>query len=112
MLVALTGTCPLCSRDLRVRRRRADNEPFVGCSGYPNCSYTTDYDVALEQLHDELEQLHDELERVRGHSSAPASVHRQLRDLVFRFHPDRAGAAVSTTEVVAALNDLLDQTRK
>lgn len=104
MVVALTGTCPLCNRDLRVRRRRADNEPFIGCSGYPACTYTTDYDVALEQLHDELEQL-------RGGSGKSNGVRRQLRDLVFRFHPDRAGCSVSTHDVVAALNDLLDQTR-
>lgn len=105
MVVVLTGKCPLCDRDLRVRRRRADNEPFVGCSGYPSCSYTTDYDVALEQLYDELE-------RSKHQSGPPVSVRRQLRDLVFRFHPDRAGDSVSSTEVVAAINDLLDQTRK
>jgi ssDNA-binding Zn-finger/Zn-ribbon topoisomerase 1 len=109
MVVALTGTCPLCNRDLRVRRRRADNEPFVGCSGYPSCTYATDYDVALERLHDELERL-------RNGGAAPSSerrsgMRRQLRDLVFRFHPDRAGPSVSTHDVVAALNDLLDQTR-
>lgn len=102
VVVALTGTCPLCGGDLRVRRRRSDNEPFVGCSRYPGCHYTTDYDVALELLHDELE---------RNKSGAPASVRRQLRDLVFRFHPDRAGDSVSTTEVVAAINNLLDTIR-
>lgn len=106
MSVALTGQCPLCDRELSLRRRRSDGEPFVGCTGYPACRYTCDYDVALERLHFEMEEL-----RRNSKAAAPDSVRRQLRELVFRFHPDRAGGSVSTHDVVAALNELLDQTR-
>lgn len=106
MPVGLTRTCPLCDSILVLRHRGYDNKPFVGCVGYPACHYTCDYDVTLERLHDEM----DELRRQRK-TAAPASVRRRLRDLVFRFHPDRAGRSVSTHDVVAALNELLDQTR-
>lgn len=106
MPAVLTGTCPLCDGELRVRRRRADNEPFVGCVGYPACRYTADYDVVLENLHDEVKEL-----RRSTKAAAPDSVRRRLRELVFRFHPDRAGASVATHDVVAALNELLDRTR-
>lgn len=106
MTVALTGTCPLCDRDLALRYRRSDRQPFVGCVGYPACHYTCDYDVVLERLHDEMEEL-----RRHSKAAAPESVRKRLRELVFRFHPDRAGASVATHDVVAALNELLDRTR-
>ena len=34
-------TCPTCGQPLRIRFAR--NGPFMGCSGYPACSFTSDY---------------------------------------------------------------------
>ena len=35
-------TCPSCSKPLTIRLSR--NGPFLACSGYPQCSYTSDYE--------------------------------------------------------------------
>jgi len=34
--------CPRCSRPLKIRFSR--NGPFLACSGYPECSFTSDYE--------------------------------------------------------------------
>ena len=36
--------CPLCSSPMVKRYRRADGEPFAGCSDYPTCKNIVDYD--------------------------------------------------------------------
>ena len=42
--------CPRCSRPLAIRLSR--NGPFLACSGYPQCSFTSDYE------RDEKGQIH------------------------------------------------------
>lgn len=42
----LDEACPDCGRPLAVRNGRRG--PFVGCTGYPGCRYTRDYDPAKE----------------------------------------------------------------
>ncbi len=32
--------CPACGQTMRLMRRKRDNSPFWGCSGYPGCSET------------------------------------------------------------------------
>jgi ssDNA-binding Zn-finger/Zn-ribbon topoisomerase 1 len=32
--------CPKCSLPLNLKRNRASKVMFLGCSGWPNCSYT------------------------------------------------------------------------
>jgi len=34
---AATFECPLCGSPMKLRRRRVDNEPFMGCEDYPDC---------------------------------------------------------------------------
>ena len=102
MSIALTGECPLCGRVLRTRYRRSDRQPFVGCTGYPDCTYTCDYDDVIERLHDEMEELRQQ---------KPSDDHRELkaklRSVIFDFHPDRAGNSVETHVVTTRLNELL-----
>lgn len=38
--VSSPPTCPKCGAYLRLNRRRNDGDLFIGCSGYPECSYT------------------------------------------------------------------------
>jgi len=110
MPAVLTGTCPLCESRLHVRNRRSDGAPFIGCTSYPACCYTSDYDVTLEHLNDEIDDLRRQLDK-KEKGETPATLRKQLRDLVFRFHPDRAGDTLAAHDVAAALNRLLDQLR-
>jgi len=31
--------CPKCGKKLKLRHRKSDNKPFLGCGGFPNCTY-------------------------------------------------------------------------
>ncbi len=37
-------TCPECGRRLKVRKNGKTGERFIGCTGYPDCRYSRDYD--------------------------------------------------------------------
>ena len=34
--------CPICSKKMRIRHNRMTKKPFLGCTGYPNCTGTID----------------------------------------------------------------------
>lgn len=35
--------CPTCTKPLKLRYRKMDNLPFLGCTGFPDCRYTEPY---------------------------------------------------------------------
>jgi ssDNA-binding Zn-finger/Zn-ribbon topoisomerase 1 len=37
----MDSNCPDCGSQLVVRARRCDGKSFIGCSGFPNCSYSS-----------------------------------------------------------------------
>jgi len=110
MPAVLTGTCPLCDSRLHVRNRHSDGAPFIGCSSFPGCRYTSDYDVTLESIYDEMDELRRKLNDAKQ-CDAAAALKKRLVQLVFRFHPDRAGQTIATHDVVAELNRLVDSLR-
>lgn len=111
----LAAECPVCGRGLRLRRRREDRRPFIGCAGYPSCKFAEDYDevlVAIVAERDRLRReqdslleyattLEDELEEARSEKGADVS--RELKALVYRWHPDRHPEAIPPGEVVGEL---------
>jgi ssDNA-binding Zn-finger/Zn-ribbon topoisomerase 1 len=109
MAVILSGSCPLCGCALLQRRRRVDGAPFLGCTGYPACAYTCDYD-ALQRIYDANAQLQLEVAQLRA-ANDTTTLRRHLRALAFEFHPDRAGEMIKTHDVITAINALLDQMR-
>ena len=38
-LLAPGDECPQCGATMRMRYRKLDNKPFLGCSGFPNCRH-------------------------------------------------------------------------
>lgn len=46
-LFTVVGQCPLCSGTLVLRRRQRDQNPFLGCTNYPDCRFIADYDEAM-----------------------------------------------------------------
>jgi hypothetical protein len=60
----LTGQCPRCGNAL-VTRSPHDQTRFIGCSGFPACTYRGDYDATLHQLRDRLARAEAEVELLR-----------------------------------------------
>ena len=114
---AISTLCPDCNAVLRVRSNRRDGHHFVGCSRYPRCNFTSDYDELIEDLGEKIERLEDWVRYLRGELRdagndrdagmiQSAEVDDKLKGLVFELHPDRRGEAISTTEVTQRINDL------
>lgn len=99
MPVYLCSTCPLCGALMVMRNARKTGDRFLGCSKYPDCRGTTAYDEALGELVEQLAKR------------PPRNKPEDIRRLIYRFHPDRAGATVPTHEVLVALTALLEQAR-
>jgi hypothetical protein len=105
--------CPECGAGLRVRSRHADGERFVSCGDYPRCRWAESIDARSQRLAERVAELEDELadayltigETKNAKAAAPISVvDRELKALVFRWHPDRHPKPVDSTTLVAELN--------
>ena len=117
MAVALVAECPDCGSRLRIRRRRSDRSRFLGCSAWPGCHFTADYDHALEDVWREIESLRAEIRGMRrrerqsprGEVKGADLVRRELRELLFQLHPDRNPEGLDATQVTAVLSALRDR---
>lgn len=87
MTPVFAAVCPECGSGLRLRRRRRDDHQFIGCSGWPECSFACDVVPPADPIREELGDA--------------------LRRLVARWHPDRC-RELTPHEVVAELNGLRD----
>jgi ssDNA-binding Zn-finger/Zn-ribbon topoisomerase 1 len=108
--------CPKCGARLSLRRQRATGNAFLGCTKYPACKFTENVDVTMQDMASRMAGLEDEVKQLRidvqqmkrgGNASSPpraTDVSRLLRDLIFRFHPDRNPAGLDAGAVVAELN--------
>ena len=112
----VTSLCPECERGhLRVRRRRVDREPFIGCSKYPACNFIESYDERIQELLKELNAARAwaslNFKAARSKQS-PADLDYQVKELIFAFHPDRNPNGLDGNKVVAALNRLRSDAKK
>ena len=108
----LATECPKCGEPLRVRRRRDDGGEFLGCSAYPRCAHAEEYDPFLTAMMEQIEALGRDLaDARRQRPAAPASLDlaRELRGLVYRWHPDRHPEPIAPHDVVAELTRLRAQ---
>jgi ssDNA-binding Zn-finger/Zn-ribbon topoisomerase 1 len=106
MPFVLTGDCPNCGEPLAVRRRRKDGERFIGCSAFPQCRWSCDFDLALQEALEDW-QANDPGSN-SNHRSHGIDWDRELRALITMVHPDRPCDQNSTT---AHLNYLRDRVR-
>ncbi len=104
--------CPKCGSPLRLRRRRDDGGEFLGCTSYPRCAHAEEYDPFLSAMMEQIEALERDLAAARRQQRAtPAGVDvaRELRGLVYRWHPDRHPEPIAPHDVVAELTRLRAQ---
>lgn len=89
----ISAECPVCDAPLLVRYRRADQQPFLGCSGYPGCTFVGNYDRAftesLRTLTEENTALTQEIRALKAVAPHGASLAAALKRLLFVCHPDR-----------------------
>ena len=108
MAYSIRAECPECGRAMRVRTNRRDRSQFLGCTGYPNCRYSEEYEPQAQALARQVVELEAHLHRAihaTPRSVAP-EIDAKLRRLIFQFHPDRVGETIKTHEVTVALNSL------
>ena len=122
----LASDCPLCGKPLRLRRNRSDGNKFWGCTGYPACRFTEDYEARSTELITEIATLKRELWKARneaefarrnqsprspGTAGSPTHIKRLLKKLVFQFHPDRNPELLDHNRVVSEINVILDEVK-
>ena len=61
--------CPNCEKPVVLRHAKISGRPFFGCTGYPNCNFTSGYDAALASLSARVIELEAQL---RGYQDADA----------------------------------------
>jgi ssDNA-binding Zn-finger/Zn-ribbon topoisomerase 1 len=119
---ALTAVCPRCDVPLCVRDGARGY--FIGCSGYPGCRYTSEYDRALQSLGKRLHDLEDEVSvlhfsaceslPLKCSPSIPATldIDRELKKLLLSCHPDRWQGHPVATALTQAVLELRDRIRE
>jgi ssDNA-binding Zn-finger/Zn-ribbon topoisomerase 1 len=117
----LAAECPRCRRALVVRYARRDGGQFIGCTGYPHCRFTCEYNDALQWLASRTAALETEVRagrRAQGSVRllAPASLERALTHLISLAHPDRWSQRQPATtlahELTTALRALREQIQR
>jgi ssDNA-binding Zn-finger/Zn-ribbon topoisomerase 1 len=115
-VIAIVLHCPYCDGKLRKRFRRADNAPFVGCTGYPDCRYTCDYDEVLQAVIREARKTatsngaDPNVNDFSKRRESGAVTVRDIRALLAWAHPDRHSAGpVDAHELGVRLTALLDR---
>lgn len=115
LTIKIIDSCPQCSKPLLVRKRKVDNEPFVSCSGFPKCRFATDYNAPinepLKQAEREIAVLKERNARlITKAAKAPKrdgwSAAALVRELLYRFHPDRRAGAITPHELACTLNEM------
>jgi ssDNA-binding Zn-finger/Zn-ribbon topoisomerase 1 len=91
-VLRLAGECPNCGKPLVRRNRRKDNQPFLSCSGYPNCKFAEDWDPHIQELKQLFDRRIAELENLRG-TSNENDIKKTIREIMVFAHPDRWPAA-------------------
>ena len=52
--------CPQCGKKLAIRARRLDGKQFAGCTGYPDCKFTSnDIDMSREAPRSGIDKAED-----------------------------------------------------
>lgn len=109
----LARECPDCGRELKLRRNRTERSLFVGCSDFPRCRFAESYDEREAELLERLVELEAAIDAYAvQRSRAPADVvEKELRALIFAWHPDRQHGPLEPHAVVRELTRLRDLVR-
>ncbi len=90
-IISVIRRCPECGERLTVRENRRRSNLFIGCSRYPKCTFTESFSVLVQKLGKRIVELERKRTEATSHSRDVllAPLVRELRQLIFRFHPDR-----------------------
>lgn len=91
----ITDECPKCGEVLVVKVNRKNGQYFIGCSGWPDCEFTSRYDRALEEAVVDLETRKNE----------GINWSKELKALIAMVHPDRPCDQHSVTVQLNYLRD-------
>ncbi len=58
----IVKTCPTCGQSLQIKRNRTTREEFLGCSAWPQCTYTEPLPEAIRLRRQGQRELFDENE--------------------------------------------------
>ena len=110
-IYSITAECPECGSPLKLRRNREAGNQFLGCSGYPECKHTEEYEAKEQALAQQIVQLEDELSHALQRlnmenvntSKRLKSIRERLQGLIFECHPDRNGNGLDAGAVTRQL---------
>ena len=108
---SITAACPDCGCQLKLRQNREAGNQFIGCSGYPMCGYTAEYEQREQALAQQIVDLEDELSHALQRLSLASedmskrlhSIGKRLQGLIFDCHPDRNGNGLDAGAVTRQL---------
>jgi ssDNA-binding Zn-finger/Zn-ribbon topoisomerase 1 len=66
----LSGNCPRCGELLVRRTRKRDGNPFLSCSGFPDCKFAEGFDPQVNRLADEITKLRGRVAELEGRGGA------------------------------------------
>ncbi len=100
-----SSECPHCDAPLQLRENRKDKSRFFGCSAYPHCRFSEPICDTISSLAELIDSLEVSLSRAR--SLLPADgLSKELRRLIFAFHPDRNADPIPAHRIVCELTAL------
>lgn len=109
---------------MRLRHRKADGEPFLGCEYFPRCRFVADYDEILQGATQSLRRTIDvqrtHIDRMISkiaalqppESPSSPSDSLPLKTVLALCHPDKWGDHPIATEMTKQLLALRDQRRR
>src|SRR5262245_43961138 len=108
--ILVVERCPDCGARLRVRRRHADGNHFLGCSAWPSCDFAEPIDARSQRLAKRLQDVEVERDRLldqldhERRSTLPPGIEKLVTDLVVTIHPDHwPGTAMAHEAPIALL---------
>jgi len=114
----VSSSCPTCGNELVIRTNRIDGSCFLACSAFPRCRFREGLDELISTLVERVADLEAEVAEIETELRAERAVAvamparvvaKELRDLIYRWHPDRRRDPIPPHEVVAELTRIRAQ---
>lgn len=59
-ILSIKSNCPVCHCPMAIKRNKQDDSRFLGCSGYPDCTYTKPLSESAQLREKGYKELFDE----------------------------------------------------
>ena len=61
-VLSIKSNCPNCYRPMAIKRNRQNDTRFLGCSGYPDCTYTKPLPESVQLREKGYKELFDDID--------------------------------------------------